>query len=120
MTRHRPPALPESAVMRQCADYALMRGALVIRVNAGAMPTPDGRWFRASRWRAPGHLWHETGVSDLIVIWQGRVFVVETKAEGNTISQAQDAFLEAAELAGAVVVVAYSVDDLRNAMEESR
>ena len=120
MTRHRPPALPESAVMRQCADYALMRGALVIRVNAGAMPTPDGRWFRASRWRAPGHLWHETGVSDLIVIWQGQVFVVETKAEGNTISQAQDAFLEAAELAGAVVVVAYSVDDLRNAMEESR
>ncbi len=120
MTRRRLPALPESAVMRQCADYALMRGALVIRVNAGAMPTPDGRWFRASRWRAPGHLWHETGVSDLIVIWQGQVFVVETKAGNNTISQAQDAFLEAAELAGAVVVVAYSVDDLRNAMEESR
>ena len=118
MTRHRPPALAESAVMRQCADYALMRGALVIRVNAGAMPTPDGRWFRASRWRAPGHLWHETGVSDLVVIWQGRVFVVETKAGTNTISQAHDEFLEAAEMAGAVVVVAYSVDDLRAAMGE--
>ena len=103
--------------MRQCADYALMRGALVIRVNAGAMPTPDGRWFRASRWRAPGHPWHETGVSDLIVIWQGRVFVVETKAEGNTISQAQDEFLEAADQSGAVVVVAYSIDDLRLAMD---
>ena len=117
MRRSRPLALPESAVMRQCADYAVMRGALVIRVNAGAMPTPDGRWFRASRWRAPGHPWHETGVSDLIVIWQGRVFVVETKAEGNTISQAQDEFLEAADQSGAVVVVAYSIDDLRLAMD---
>ena len=113
----RPRPMPESAVMRQCADYALMRGALVIRVNAGAMPTPDGRWFRASRWRAPGHLWHETGVSDLVIVWHGQVFMVETKAEGNTISQTQDEFLEAAELAGAVVVVAYSVDDLRNAIE---
>lgn len=118
MTRRRRPALPESAVMRQCADYALMRGALVIRVNAGAMPTPDGRWFRASRWRAPGHLWHESGVSDFIMIWNGTPFVVETKAAGNTISQTQDEFLEAAELAGAVVVVAYSVDDLRAAMGE--
>ena len=117
MRRSRPPAMPESAIMRQCADYALMRGALVIRVNAGAMPTPDGRWFRASRWRAPGHLWHETGVSDLVIVWHGQVFMVETKAEGNTISQTQDEFLEAAELAGAVVVVAYSVDDLRNAIE---
>jgi streptogramin lyase len=116
--KHRPRALPESAVMRQCADYAVMRGALVIRVNAGAMPTPDGRWFRASRWRAPGHLWHETGVSDLVVIWRGRVFVVETKAGDNTISPTQDEFLEAADEAGAVVVVAYSVDDLRSAMEE--
>ena len=117
MTRRRLPALPESAVMRQCADYALMRGALVIRVNAGAMTTPDGRWFRASRWRAPGHLWHDTGVSDLIVFWRGQVFVVETKANGNTISPTQDEFLEAAEMAGAVVVVAYSVDDLRAAMD---
>ena len=117
MTRHRPPALPESAVMRQCADYAVMRGALVIRVNAGAIPAPDGRWFRASRWRAPGHLWHETGVSDLVIIWQGRVFVVETKAGNNTISQAQDEFLEAADQSGAVVVVAYSIDDLRLAMD---
>jgi streptogramin lyase len=116
--KHRPPALLESAVMRQCADYAVMRGALVIRVNGGAMPTPDGRWFRASRWRAPGHLWHETGVSDLVIIWRGRVLVVETKAGSNVISPTQDEFLEAADEAGAVVVVAYSVEDLRSAMEE--
>ena len=89
-------------------------------LNAGAIPTPDGGWFRAPRWLAPGNLWHETWVSGLVIIWQGRVFVVETKAEGNTISQAQDEFLEAAEMAGAVVVVAYSVDDLRNAMGETR
>ena len=115
MTHHR--SVPESAIMRQCADYALMRGALVIRVNAGTMPTPDGRWFRASRWRAPGHLWHETGVSDLVIVWRGRVFVVETKAGDNVISPTQDEFLEAADEAGAVVVVAYSVEDLRNAMD---
>ena len=37
-----PTRLPGSAVMRQCADYAVMRGALVIRVSAGAMPPLTG------------------------------------------------------------------------------
>ena len=99
------------------ADYAVMRGALVIRINGGAMRTADGRWFRSSRWCAPGYAWTDGGVSDLVVIWRGRVLTVEVKIIGNTLSDNQGDFLEAAEAAGAVPVVAYGLDDLMTAME---
>lgn len=107
---------PETRLQAALADYAVMRGALVIRINGGAMRTADGRWFRSSRWCAPGHVWTDGGVSDLVVIWRGRVLCVEVKVGHNTLSEGQGDFLEAAEAAGAVPVVAYSLDDLAAAM----
>lgn len=107
---------PETRLQAALADYAVMRGALVIRINGGAMRTADGRWFRSSRWCAPGHVWTDGGVSDLVVIWRGRVLTVEVKVGHNTLSDGQGDFLEAAEAAGAVPVVAYSLDDLAAAM----
>ena len=109
---------PEPRLQAALADYAVMRGALVIRINGGAMRTADGRWFRSSRWCAPGHAWTDGGVSDLVVIWRGRVLCVEVKVGHNTLSEGQGDFLEAAEAAGAVPVVAYSLDDLAAAMGE--
>lgn len=107
---------PETRLQAALADYAVMRNALVIRINGGAMRTTDGRWFRASRWTAPRHAWTDGGVSDLVVIWRGRVLAVEVKIGKNTLSDNQGEFLEAAEAAGAVPVVAYSLDDLAAAM----
>ena len=109
---------PETRLQAALADYAVMRGAPVIRINGGAMRTADGRWFRSSRWCAPGHVWTDGGVSDLVVIWRGRVLTVEVKVGHNTLSVGQGDFLEAAEAAGAVPGVAYSLDDLAAAMGE--
>ena len=80
---------PETRLQAALADYAVMRGALVIRINGGAMRTADGRWFRSSRWCAPGHAWTDGGVSDLVVIWRGRVLTVEVKVGHNTLSDGQ-------------------------------
>ena len=98
------------------ADYAVMRGALVIRPNSGGSRTASGRYIPWVRWIAPGFKWQTSGHSDLWIIWRGKTLVVEVKVGDNTLSEGQGDFLEAAEAAGAVPVVAYSLDDLAAAM----
>ena len=111
----RPATQRETGLQASLADYALRRGALVIRINSGAMRAP-GYW--ANRWRAPGQDdWRTKGASDLLVIYRGRILVVEAKMPDNGPTEDQGDFLEAAEAAGAVPVVAYSLDDLMAAME---
>lgn len=111
--------VPESTVQKQCIEYALRMGALVVRVNVGATTTDEGRFVPWVRWWAPGLNGEQrAGVSDLLIFWRQWWFACECKAPDHARdpSPSQWTFLDAAHAAGAIVVVAYDVQDLVVAM----
>lgn len=110
-------AIPESDVQAAIRDYLVMRGAVVIRLNSGIMPTPDGaRQFAANTWHAPGHARETRGGADLIALWNGETFAIEVKRAGGRQSPEQRAFQAAWEDAGGWYILASSVDDVMREM----
>ena len=106
-------AIPESSVQAAIRDYLVMRGACVIRLNSGVMPTPDGaRQFAANTWHAPGHQRETAGAPDLLVMFRGTSFAVEVKRPGGRQSAEQREFQTAWETAGGWYILASSLDDL--------
>lgn len=106
-------SIPESNVQAAIRDYLVMRGAVVIRLNSGAMPTPDGeRRFAANVWYAPGHAREQAGAPDLLVMYRGSAFAVEVKRAGGRQSPAQREFQAAWEQAGGWYMLASSLDDI--------
>lgn len=106
-------AVPESSVQSAIRDYLVMRGAVVIRLNSGVMPTPDGeRRFIANSWYAPGHRQETAGAPDLLIMYRGTAFAIEVKRPGGRQSPAQREFQAAWEAAGGWYILASSVDDV--------
>ena len=106
-------AIPESSVQAAIRDYLVMRGAVVIRLNSGVMPTPDGdRRFAANTWHAPGHTRETRGGADLLVVFRGTAFAIEVKRAGGRQSPDQRTFQVAWERAGGWYILASSVDDV--------
>lgn len=106
-------AIPESSVQAAIRDYLVMRGAVVIRLNSGVMPTPDGeRRFIANSWYAPGHRQETAGAPDLLIMYRGTAFAIEVKRPGGRQSPAQREFQAAWEAAGGWYILASSVDDV--------
>lgn len=106
-------AIPESSVQAAIRDYLVMRGAVVIRLNSGVMPTPDGaRQFAANSWHAPGHARETRGGADIIAMYRGAAFAIEVKRPGGRQSPEQRAFQDAWEQAGGWYILASSLDDL--------
>lgn len=106
-------AIPESDVQATIRDYLVMRGAVVVRLNSGVMPTPDGeRRFVANTWYAPGHRRETRGTADIIAMWNGECFAIEVKREGGRQSPDQRAFQAAWEDAGGWYIIASSLDDV--------
>ena len=106
-------AIPESSVQAAIRDYLVMRGAVVIRLNSGVMPTPDGdRRFAANTWHAPGHTRETRGGADLLVVFRGTAFAIEVKRAGGRQSPDQRTFQAAWEAAGGWYILASSLDDV--------
>ena len=106
-------SIPESDVQATIRDYLVMRGAVVIRLNSGVMPTPDGaRQFAANTWHAPGHARETRGGADLLVLYRGAAFAIEVKRPGGRQSPEQRTFQDAWEQAGGWYILASSLDDL--------
>ena len=106
-------AIPESDVQAGIRDYLVMRGAVVIRLNSGIMPTPDGgRQFAANTWHAPGHARETRGGADLLVLYRGAAFAIEVKRAGGRQSPDQRTFQAAWERAGGWYILASSLDDV--------
>ena len=106
-------SIPESDVQSAIRDYLVMRGAVVIRLNSGVMPTPDGdRRFAANTWHAPGHARETRGGADIIAMYRGAAFAIEVKRAGGRQSAEQRTFQLAWEGAGGWYILASSVDDV--------
>jgi hypothetical protein len=107
-------------------DYLLYRGALVLRVNSGAFKGEytDQKGHKRKRfgyfckWWVSGQGEQIAGVSDILALWQGRLYAIETKAVGkkNNVSEAQQRFLSEVVSHGGVGIVADSIDDVAVAM----
>lgn len=106
-------SIPESSVQAAIIEYMVLKGACVIRVNGGTMPTPDGdRRFVANTWYAPGHRRETRGTADIVAMWNGEAFAIEVKRVGGRQSPEQRAFQAAWEEAGGWYILASSVDDV--------
>lgn len=109
-------SIRETDVVSAIRDYLVMHGAVVIRVNSGAVKDGD-RHVAFNRWWAPAVNGETAGVADLLVLYRGQVFAVECKRPvGGRISLAQAAFQSAWETAGGWYVVATGIEDIEREM----
>lgn len=84
---------PETAIQTDILNYLKNElGVFAVRLNNHAVPVlgygpggPTFRGFRKSKWATPG-------VPDIMVLLLGKVFFIEVKAPGGTLSEGQVAF----------------------------
>jgi hypothetical protein len=90
--------------------------ACVRRVNVGPMYTRAGGWAGWSVRDVDGKPYRGHPDVVAIVCGTGRALWIEVKAPGGRLSEVQRARLEQASEAGALCVVATSIDDVREAL----
>ncbi len=106
---------PERRMQNRIFSYLVELGALVLRINSGAMvshpPGQPRRFVRFVTWRIIGTVLASAGVSDLVACIGGRFVAIEVKAPGelDNVTPAQHSFLTAVRKAGGLAIVA---DDL--------
>ena len=102
---------PETALVKQLIEYLELRGTVVTRVNSGLKVIEDKnqlrRVFRGAK----------KGTSDIIGCFRGRYFAIEAKVEPNKATLDQEIFLDQVREAGGIACVAYSIEDVDNALE---
>lgn len=112
----------ENSVKNRIITYLVQRGALVMRINSGAVVgTHQGkrRFFWFAKWYVAGQKEQRGGVSDILAILPGgKLLIVECKRPGkkNNVTLKQCLFITEIEKRGGMVVVASSVDDVEQAI----
>jgi hypothetical protein len=104
----------ESDIVKACLAYLRLRGAVVFRVNGGALTVsgPEGRRrfvrFTSAR-----------GCSDLVAVLPpaGRFAGIEVKRPGGRLTADQESFLAAVRRAGGLGLVVHSVSELVEELE---
>ncbi len=117
---------PEGEIQKTIFQYLVSQNFLVIRVNSGGMTQEykgDERFVAFVRWQVRGKRLSSRGVADLVALapW-GQFFVIECKAGGKIAqtSESQIEFLEAAEIRGAIALIADTLQDVIAAVEDHR
>lgn len=110
--------MSENEVKNAIIDYLVTVGALVLRVNSGSvMATDKGkrRFFNFVKWFVRGKEPQTAGCSDILALYQGKFYVIETKtpARRSAVTTAQAAFLAEVERHGGVGLVACGIDEVR-------
>ncbi|HZW02798.1 MAG TPA: VRR-NUC domain-containing protein [Anaerolineaceae bacterium] len=105
--------MSEQDLVNSIIDFLRYQGAWAIRVNAGMKPI-EGKDGRRRMFRgAPA------GTPDVIACWPGGLFMgIECKLAGNKPTDLQQATLDQIRETGGLTVVAYSIDDVENAIRE--
>lgn len=112
--------VPEKAILSACLQYLAIRGVFAWRQNQGAMEQQNPN-YRPGYGRKPTRkirFAHVDGISDIIGTYKGRFLAIETKRVGNKPTEDQRGFLERVDKEGGIAIVAYSVDDVKNALDE--
>lgn len=100
---------PESLVLEALGEYLSYRGHFFFRVNN--VPIFDNREGKMMFRSMPRY--SQKGVSDFILLKDGRAIFIEAKAKTGTLSPSQKEFRTKVEKAGCVYIVAKEINDLQ-------
>jgi hypothetical protein len=96
--------MTESAVLRACREYLILRGHFIVRINGGAFRTERGGFMRCT---------DTPGTPDILGITKdGKALAVEAKSAKGRMSGSQEQFRAAWVARGGIYVVAKCVEDL--------
>lgn len=111
--------IPERAVLHACLEYLARKNVFAWRQNQGSMKMPNevdpANPFRRRKNRFIRFAGVD-GISDIIGIYKGRFLAIETKRVGKKPTKEQRDFLDAIEKGGGIAIVAFTVDDVINAL----
>jgi hypothetical protein len=103
---------PENKVKKAVLEFLALRGITAFRVNSGAMrSTHKGKarmfWFVGMK-----------GVSDILGVIppHGRFLAIETKVKPRKATADQQKFLDMVNSSGGLGIVAYTLDDVMEAL----
>jgi len=63
-----------------------------------------------------GPMTYPKGISDILGIWQGKMLAIEIKTVTGKVSPDQQRFIDSVNAAGGIGFIAYSVDDVIDAL----
>ena len=98
--------MKESGTQKAILDYLALRHIFHYRNNSGAFKRDDGHFYRFGA----------TGSPDIVCVINGQYVGIEVKAPKGKQSENQKAFQEELERAGGRYILAYSLDDVVNAL----
>lgn len=103
----------ESDIQRTILDYLALLRIPAWRNNSGAVALGEGKSRRYVRYG-------QKGSSDILGVLppSGRLLAIEVKRPGNKPTEHQTAWLERMRAAGAVCIVATSIEDVQRVLRE--
>ncbi len=102
----------EGALKRKICEWLKERGALVFVHDSVGIYDPVHRCFRKNH-----DPFRRKGVSDVLGVWKARFMAIECKIKGKYATTEQKHFLKEVSEAGGIAVLAYSLDDVKKALE---
>lgn len=110
--------MSEHALQTAIIDYLQYCGALVIRINSGAVVSEENgrrRFTRFYKWFVLGSKPQTAGVSDVLALHRGKFFAIEIKIpeRKGKATEAQQNFIVAVMERGGIGLVVSDVDELR-------
>jgi hypothetical protein len=106
--------ISEAQIQRQVAmhlDRRIARGAIWWHTpNGGERNAIEAKMFQAQGVKS--------GIPDILIFWNGKLYGLELKAADGVVSQTQKAMLAAFSHAGAVTGVAYGADEALGWLEQ--
>lgn len=114
----------ENSVKSRIITYLVQRGALVMRINSGAViGSHHGkqRFFWFARWFLAGQKEQRGGISDILAIMPGGKFLsVECKRPGKKgdVTEKQRLFMAEVERRGGITIIAESVADVERILSQ--
>lgn len=115
----------ENSIKNRIITYLVQRGALVMRINSGAVVgTHQGkrRFFWFIKWYIAGAKEQHGGASDIFCLLPDRpgiLITIETKRLGkkNDVTEKQRLFMAEVEKRGGITIIAESVADVQQALD---
>jgi hypothetical protein len=98
---------PEQALQRSVIEYLVWRA----KSDVFAFHVPNGGWRSPVEAAILESIGAVAGVPDVIVIYSGRTYALELKAEGGRVTGIQHVVHERLRAAVAIVAAAYGIDE---------
>jgi len=71
-------------------------------------------------WKNHGNQYSVKGLPDIMCMYKGKMICIEVKIDGNEATELQKITLEKLERAGAIVGVAYSIEDVKKMLQKNK